>query len=422
MRVEILHESNKTLCEPIDKSQVKLACYKYYNFVSFPNLFGHYKQTEAAQAMDIFKTMFANTKTLCYEHLVYGLCQAFFPECPTTNGTMIQLLHGGPDIQDTYYADHLVTICTEMCDELVDACHDVLEPVIGAVRCGYYNSEVNSETCVYKNVTCAAPIIPENIKRTKIKDNYAVGDTIVFECLDGYELGSFSSGTINCTYSGQWTTIPTCDLLEIERKSTSEKSLLVVLLPVLSITLTATGTIIFLMLRRHRKKKKRCVQNITKRERPYDAFVSYFSEGNDQTFVRQELHPSLEREVHPPFKLIFHERDFRADTLILANIRNAIKDSNAAIIVMSQEYVDSDWCRAEFEECMVEADKDPAYRLFVIMLQPHETLINCTFYMDKYFRDKTYLDKEDEFLFGKLTEYLRELQVPDEEIIREHLV
>ncbi len=89
---------------------------------------------------------------------------------------------------------------------------------------------------------------------------------------------------------------------------------------------------------------------------------------------------------------------------------------------MSQDYVDSDWCRAEFEECMVETGKDPAYKLFVILTQPHDTLRNCTVYMEKYFRNMTYLHKDDPTLLEKLREYLRVLQVPDEEVVQEHAV
>lgn len=89
---------------------------------------------------------------------------------------------------------------------------------------------------------------------------------------------------------------------------------------------------------------------------------------------------------------------------------------------MSQNYVDADWCKEEFEECMEEVRKDSAYKIFVILLQPHETLRNCTAYMEKYFQNKTYLEKDDPRLFEKLTEYLRELQVPDEEVVQEHSV
>ena len=85
MEVEILHEANTTVCEPIEKSRSALACENYYTHVAFPNLWGHYKQTEAAQALELVKTVFEHAKTLCHEHIFYGVCQAFFPACPTGN-------------------------------------------------------------------------------------------------------------------------------------------------------------------------------------------------------------------------------------------------------------------------------------------------------------------------------------------------
>ena len=53
---------------------------------------------------------------------------------------------------------------------------------------------------------------------------------------------------------------------------------------------------------------------------------------------------------------------------------------------------------------------DPAYKLFVILMQPQETLKNYTAYMDKYFRSKTYLQKDDPQLWMKITKYLTEVK------------
>ena len=53
---------------------------------------------------------------------------------------------------------------------------------------------------------------------------------------------------------------------------------------------------------------------------------------------------------------------------------------------------------------------DPAYKLFVILMQPQATLKRHTAYMDKYFRSKTYLHKNDPHLWKKLTKYLTEVK------------
>ena len=59
---------------------------------------------------------------------------------------------------------------------------------------------------------------------------------------------------------------------------------------------------------------------------------------------------------------------------------------------------------------MEENRKDAAFKLFVILMQPQETLKRYTAYMDKYFTSKTYLTKDDPELWNKLIKYLKELQ------------
>ena len=59
---------------------------------------------------------------------------------------------------------------------------------------------------------------------------------------------------------------------------------------------------------------------------------------------------------------------------------------------------------------MEENKRDPAFKLFVILMQPQKTLKGYTAYMDKYFRSKTYLTKDDPELWKKLINYLGELK------------
>ena len=94
------------------------------------------------------------------------------------------------------------------------------------------------------------------------------------------------------------------------------------------------------------------------------------------------------------------------------NINNAIKNSNSAIIVLSQDYVDSLWCKEEFEQCYLEHMKDPAFKLFVIMTQPADTLENTSLYMDSFFDHKTYLEITDVKLFRKISDYLSWVKEP----------
>ena len=48
------------------------------------------------------------------------------------------------------------------------------------------------------------------------------------------------------------------------------------------------------------------------------------------------------------------------------------------------------WCKEEFTHCYIENMKDAAFNLFVIMMQPADTLVNISPYMKTFFANKTY--------------------------------
>ena len=80
------------------------------------------------------------------------------------------------------------------------------------------------------------------------------------------------------------------------------------------------------------------------------------------TYVKNTIIPELEEKHDPPFKLCIHENDFEPGHGILDNMQVAIVNSNSAILVMSQGFVDSMWCQQEFQYCHIEHMKDPAFR------------------------------------------------------------
>ena len=149
------------------------------------------------------------------------------------------------------------------------------------------------------------------------------------------------------------------------------------------------------------------------RNRIFDAFVLYHFDSDDD-FVVNFLLRELEEERH--LKLCIHSRNFTPGRNIKDNIEEAIEGSNSAIIVMSQGFVDSIWCKEEFVDCYIENMKDESFNLFVIMMQPAETLINISNYMKTFFETKTYLHVNDPDLFSKLATHLedaRKLEDPE---------
>ena len=146
-----------------------------------------------------------------------------------------------------------------------------------------------------------------------------------------------------------------------------------------------------------------------KRNREFDAFVLYHFDSDDY-FVINYLLPELEETEG--FKLCIHSRNFVPGRDIKDNIEQALEGSNSAIIVMSQGFVDSIWCKEEFTHCYIENMEDDSFNLFVIMMQPVETLVNISPYMKSFFAKKTYLQLNDLELFTKLAKQLDNARLP----------
>ena len=61
-----------------------------------------------------------------------------------------------------------------------------------------------------------------------------------------------------------------------------------------------------------------------------------------------------ELEEARKFKLCIHSRNFVPGRDIKDNIEESINNINSTIIMMSQGFVDSMWCKEEFTHCYIE--------------------------------------------------------------------
>ena len=180
---------------------------------------------------------------------------------------------------------------------------------------------------------------------------------------------------------------------------------LINVLPVLIIPV-----VLYLMIIITLKCRQKTKSNLT-RNKTFDALVCYEFDA-DNEFVMNSLQPELEKEPDPSFKLCNHSRHFVVGVHIFDNIQEAIEKSNSAIIVMSQDFTNNHWCKQEFTYCCIENMMDPAFRLFVIMMQPPNTLVNPSSCIRKFIAQKTYLDKDDPDLIEKIVKYLRWVKQP----------
>ena len=141
-----------------------------------------------------------------------------------------------------------------------------------------------------------------------------------------------------------------------------------------------------------------------KRNRQFDAFVAYYFD-SDNDFVVDKLLPELEETRK--FRLCFHSRDFNIGYDIKDNIQEAVESSNSAIILMSQGFVNSNCVEKRFNDCYRENMKDESFSLYVIMMQPADTLVNMSIYMRTLVENRTYLELNDTYLFERLATHLK---------------
>ncbi|KAJ6649357.1 Toll-like receptor Tollo [Pseudolycoriella hygida] len=134
------------------------------------------------------------------------------------------------------------------------------------------------------------------------------------------------------------------------------------------------------------------------REKLFDAFISYSSK--DEAFVAEELAPILENgDLH--YNLCLHYRDFPVGAYIADTILHAIESSRRTIMVLSENYIKSEWCRFEFKSAHHQVLRDRRRRLIVIVLGeiPHKDLDPD---LRLYLKTNTYLQWGDKFFWDKL--------------------
>ncbi len=401
--IEIIQQ-NITECIPFPPEE--RSCSLLFHRTLFPNLLGDESFAElysglraAAAVLPPSSQDERQTDPLCYKYFGEAICLALYPNCDTKTGTILP-------------------ICRETCTDGLNACShlSVLESNFSKLfNCNYLPSVFGNIPCFNKNVTCGdPPEVPNAHLNTDYENGSSAAEinlnsTLVFplhfeleySCV-GQTFQVDNSNTIRCEYSGNWSKPPKC----LPKRNISGL-MANVLPPVGAVLLIIVGSIVYTVARcKDKSNNHKC-----KRRKTYDAFVCYSYDEKDSDFAENTVRLALEENQNPPFKLCIHRRDFLAAWDIMWNIRNAIQNSNSAIIIMSQEYVNSLWCREEFEQCYMEHMKDKAFKLFVVMMQPADSLVNASEYMKSFFQQKTYLDHDDADKFDKIALYLKQVKM-----------
>ncbi|XP_056616836.1 LOW QUALITY PROTEIN: toll-like receptor 4 [Triplophysa dalaica] len=122
----------------------------------------------------------------------------------------------------------------------------------------------------------------------------------------------------------------------------------------------------------------------------YDAFVIFSS--YDEMWVMNELVENLENGV-PPVHLCLHMRDFEPGKSIASNIIDeGIMGSQKVIVVVSQHFIDSAWCRFEFELAQSWFVMERNANIIIIILEDvQERKTKKVFGLHKHLKKNTYL-------------------------------
>ncbi|NXM72836.1 TLR21 protein, partial [Serilophus lunatus] len=99
----------------------------------------------------------------------------------------------------------------------------------------------------------------------------------------------------------------------------------------------------------------------------YDAFVSYSE--NDSNWVENIMVQELEQAC-PPFRLCLHKRDFVPGKWIVDNIIDSIEKSHKTLFVLSEHFVQSEWCKYELDFSHFRLFDENNDAVILVLLEP----------------------------------------------------
>ena len=111
-----------------------------------------------------------------------------------------------------------------------------------------------------------------------------------------------------------------------------------------------------------------------------------------------ELVPRLENSG---YKLCLHFRDFPIGACIADTIIDSIDNSKRTIMVVSNNFVESEWCQYEFKTAHHSVLQEKSQKIIMILMEALDSL-KLDHDLKLYMKTKTYLRREDPWFWKKI--------------------
>lgn len=155
-----------------------------------------------------------------------------------------------------------------------------------------------------------------------------------------------------------------------------------------------------------------CQQQENSDNKKFDAFVAYSQQDSDWVLKNLvwQLETKLQRH-NQRFHLCLHQRDFTVGAPIAENIINSIERSRHTILVISSNFVRSEWCLMEFRTAFHQSLIERRRHMIIIVMGdlPHGELDSD---IKRCLKTLTYLETHDRLFWDKLVYALSDKQKP----------
>ncbi|GIY01971.1 protein toll [Caerostris darwini] len=135
------------------------------------------------------------------------------------------------------------------------------------------------------------------------------------------------------------------------------------------------------------------------RDKEFDAFISFSHK--DQDLVIQELIEVIEQK-DLDIRLCLHYKHFLPGEFVQSNIMRAVECSKRTVLVLSRNFLESEWCLLEFSAAHTQTLKDHVPRIIVIKLPDLPKDEELPKEIQLYLKNTTYLTWGEKHFWNKL--------------------